>query len=319
MNHIVHPIILCGGSGTRLWPLSTSKTPKQFLALTSDRSMIKETADRFAASHEAEVSFEPPLVVGSARHEALLTKDLPGARKILEPFGRNSAPAVAAACLARQPDDLVLILSADHSIRNVPAFHRAIVTAAGSAEQGKIVTFGIKPTYPATGYGYIKASGKTELNTAIAIDTFVEKPPLVDAEAFLKAGTYFWNAGIFLFKVSTMLDALAAHAPKVLKGTKEAMGDMSRSRILLDAEAFRATPNISIDFAVMEHATNIEMVPVDMDWSDVGGYLALHELMTTDPNQNATIGPVIAENSTGLYVRSEGPRISVSGMHDLAI
>ncbi len=319
MSQIVHPVILCGGSGTRLWPLSTPSTPKQFLALTSDRSMIEETADRFTSSHEAAVSFAKPLVVGSAKHETLLSVNLPEARQILEPLGRNSAPAVAAACLAYKPDDLVLILSADHSIRNVPAFHRAIVAAADAAERGAIVTFGIKPTHPATGYGYIKAAGEAELNTAIAVETFVEKPPLADAEAYLKAGTYFWNAGIFLFKASTMLEALAAHAPDVLAGTKRAMGDTSRARILLDEQAFETTPSISIDFAVMEHATNVEMVPVDMDWSDVGGYPALHELMTEGPSENATVGPVIAQDSTGLYVRSEGPLVTVSGVSDLAI
>lgn len=319
MSQIVHPVILCGGAGTRLWPLSTPATPKQFLALTSDKSMITETADRFASSHESGVSFGAPLVVGSAKHQSLLSANLPNARQILEPFGRNSAPAVAAACLAYAPDDLILILSADHSIRNVPAFHRAIVTAAQSAAGGAIVTFGIKPTYPSTGYGYIKAVGEAEENTAIAVETFVEKPPLADAEAYLKAGTYFWNAGIFLFKASTMLEALQTHAPEVLAGTKKAMGESTGDTILLDADAFEATPSISIDFAVMEHAENVETVPVDMDWSDVGGYPALHELLADDPEGNAITGRAVVRDSTGLYVRSDGPVISVSGVSDLAI
>ncbi|MEO0607618.1 MAG: AGE family epimerase/isomerase [Pseudomonadota bacterium] len=319
MGQIVHPVILCGGAGTRLWPLSTPATPKQFLALTSDKSMITETADRFASSHEDAVSFGAPLVVGSAKHQALLADNLPNARQILEPFGRNSAPAVAAACLAYQPDDLILILSADHSIRNVPAFHRAIVTAANAAARGAIVTFGIKPTYAATGYGYIKAAGQAAPDTAIAVEQFVEKPPLADAEAYLKAGTYFWNAGIFLFKASSMLEALKAHAPDVLAGTEAAMGDGARETILLDADAFEQTPSISIDFAVMEHAKNVETVPVDMDWSDVGGYPALHELLADDPQGNAVTGRAVIRDSSGLYVRSDGPVISVSGVSNLAI
>lgn len=319
MNQIVHPVILCGGSGTRLWPLSTPGKPKQFLALTSDKSMITETADRFVTSHEAALSFAGPLVVGSAKHEKLLSQNLPGARQILEPFGRNSAPAVAAACLAYQPDDLILILSADHSIRNVPAFHRAIATAAAAAERGAIVTFGIKPTYPSTGYGYIKTVGTPALNEAIAVETFVEKPPLAEAEAYVKAGTYFWNAGIFLFKARTMLDALQAHAPEVLSGTRKAMGDPAAARTLLDPAAFEATPSISIDFAVMEHAENVETVPVDMDWSDVGGYPALHELLTSGPKENAVTGPALVRDSSGLYVRSDGPVIAVSGLENFSI
>lgn len=319
MNQLVHPVILCGGSGTRLWPLSTPARPKQFLALTSDKSMIAETADRFTSSHDAAVAFAAPLVVGSAKHEKLLTDNLPEARQILEPFGRNSAPAVAAACLAYQPDDLILILSADHSIRNVPAFHSAIATAAKAAARGAIVTFGIKPTYPATGYGYIKTVGTPSLNQAITVERFVEKPPLADAEAYVAAGTYFWNAGIFLFTARTMLDALQAHAPDVLAGTRKAMHDPMAKRALLDPAAFEATPSISIDFAVMEHAENVETVPVDMDWSDVGGYPALHELLTTGPTENAVTGPAVIRDSSGLYVRSDGPVIAVSGLENFSI
>ena len=168
MSHIVHPVILCGGSGTRLWPLSTPEMPKQFKALTSEKSMIEETADRFVSSSDPSLSFTTPLVVGSVKHLHLLEQTLPDARKILEPFGRNSAPAVAAACLASEPDDLILILPADHSIQDVPAFHLAIAAAAKAAEDGAIVTFGIEPTHPATGYGYIKAAQADALMTEMA-------------------------------------------------------------------------------------------------------------------------------------------------------
>lgn len=319
MNHIVHPVILCGGSGTRLWPLSTPETPKQFLALTSSKSMIEETADRFAHTNETALSFTLPMVVGSQKHERLLSQKLLASRKILEPFGRNSAPAVAAACLAYQPDDLILILPADHNILDLAAFHRAIAAATVAANEGAIVTFGIAPTYPATGYGYIKAADIGALNTPIAVDEFVEKPKLEVAEEYLKAGSYYWNAGIFLFKANIMMEALQAYAPDVLSGVEAAMKDTSGATVHLDPVAFGQTPSISIDYAVMENAANVQTVPVNMGWSDVGGYPALHELLTGGGKENCLTGPVLAQDSEGLYVRSEGPVISVSGLKDLVV
>ncbi len=319
MTHTIHPVILCGGSGTRLWPLSTTERPKQFLALTSDKSMIEETAARFAKSHISSIVFSEIKVVGSKRHAKLLDATLPKASKILEPFGRNSAPAVAAACLSYGEDDLILILPADHDIVDIPAFHQAIEIAADAAERGAIVTFGIEPTHPATGYGYIKAqTGGSE--KALPVEAFVEKPDLETAEAYLADGTYYWNAGIFLFKANTMLSALEAFAPKVLAGVKRAMAQSDdQSLVHLDQDAFRATPSISIDYAVMEKAKNVRTVPVSMGWSDVGGYRALHDLLTDDTGENYTSGPVVIENSTGLYVRSEGPVISINGVSDLVV
>ncbi|MEL6724929.1 MAG: AGE family epimerase/isomerase [Pseudomonadota bacterium] len=315
----IHPVILCGGSGTRLWPLSTPARPKQFLSLTSDQCMIEETAARFAHSHLSSIAFSSIKVVGSKQHAKLLDSTLPEASKILEPFGRNSAPAVAAACLSYGTNDLILILPADHDIVDVPAFHQAIEIAADAAKQGAIVTFGIEPTHPATGYGYIKAqTGATE--AALPVDAFVEKPDLETAESYLAAGAYYWNAGIFLFKASTMLAALNEFAPDVLAGVKRAMAQSDdQSLVHLDPEAFRATPSISIDYAVMEKAKNVKTVPVSMGWSDVGGYRALHELLTEDAGENYTSGPVVIENSKGLYVRSEGPVISINGVSDLVV
>lgn len=319
MSHIVHPVILCGGSGTRLWPLSTPELPKQFLALTTDKSLIEDTADRFADSSVAGVSFGRPLVVGSQKHARLLDRVLPDARKILEPFGRNSAPAVAAACLAYSPDDLILILPADHSIQDVPAFHRAIAAAAEAAKSGAIVTFGIAPTHPATGYGYIKARETGGLNIPVQVEEFVEKPDLAVAKSYLDAGTYYWNAGIFMFKARVMLEALQTHAPEVLSGTRAALSDLAAETIHIAPEAFADTPSISIDYAVMERAKNVQTVPVNMAWDDVGGYPALHEMLVQSPTDNHTHGPVLVENATGLYVRSEGPIIAVSGLSDLVI
>lgn len=319
MTKTIHPVILCGGSGTRLWPLSTPDHPKQFLSLTSDKSMIEDTAERFETAQHPGLAFTRPLVIGSKRHESLLNTKLPDARKILEPMGRNSAPAVAAACLVYDREDLVLILPADHDIQNVPAFHAAIAIAAEAAESGAIVTFGIEPTHPATGYGYIKTHGERGARGALPVEKFVEKPDVETAKGYLEAGGYFWNAGIFLFKASVMLDALEGYAPDVLSGTRNAMAGKVGDAVHLDPALFAATPSISIDYAIMERAPNVQTVPVSMGWSDVGGYRALHELLTASNGENHTSGPVHIQNSTGSYVRSEGPVITVNGVSDLVI
>lgn len=281
--------------------------------------MIAETAARFSTNTISNLSFAKPLVVGAEKHEKLLEDALPIARMILEPIGRNSAPAVAAACLAYAVEDLVLILPADHDIQDVPAFHHAIEIAARAANDGAIVTFGVEPTHPATGYGYIKSIPDAS-EEALSVEAFVEKPDLKMAQAYIADGSYFWNAGIFLFKAKTMLQALSHFAPDVLIGTRHAMGNTDdQDRVRLGARAFSETPSISIDYAVMEKADNVKTVPVSMGWSDVGGYRALHELLTNSPTENYTNGRVIVENSKGLYVRSEGPVVTVNGVSNLVV
>lgn len=319
MTKTIYPVILCGGSGTRLWPLSTPSKPKQFEKLTSSKSMIEETADRLATSTVASIAFHSPLIVGSKKHAHLLDQVLPNASKILEPCGRNSAPAIAAATLSHSPDDLILILPADHSIRDVPAFHKAIEAAAEAALANSIVTFGVEPTYPAIDYGYIRVDTPGMHNTPIGVRDFVEKPDLETAEAYLQSGAYYWNAGIFLFKAQVMLDALEAHAPEVLKSVRSAMPSKRSRNQLLESGAFSTAPSISIDYAVMEHAENVKTVPVDMAWSDVGGYASLHELLAKSSTENYTQGPVLVENSEGLYIRSDGPTIAVNGVSNLVI
>ncbi len=318
MADLIHPVILCGGSGTRLWPLSTPEHPKQFLALTSDKPMIVETADRFGASHVDGLSFAETLVVGSQKHKTLLQKTLPRAKLILEPFGRNSAPAVAAACLAVQPEDLLLILPADHNIRNVEAFQAAIAIAAKAANDGAIVTFGIEPSHPATGYGYIKAKPQPGAKV-LDVDRFVEKPPEEKAMAYLAEGNYFWNAGIFLFRADTMLAALKEHAGDILPPVQLALGTPSEAANLLQPEAFAQAPDISIDYAVMERADNVQVVPVEMGWSDVGGYEALVEMFADAEGCNVTTGPVAEYETKNLYVSSDGPVIAVGGVSDLNV
>ncbi|MEM6534529.1 MAG: AGE family epimerase/isomerase [Pseudomonadota bacterium] len=318
MSECICPVILCGGSGTRLWPLSTPDRPKQFLPLTSNKPMIVETADRFAETLADGIAFGRLLVVGSDHHRADLEQVLPTARLILEPMGRNSAPAVAAACLASKPDDLLLILPADHSIKDIAAFHGAISCAAPAARSGAIVTFGIQPTYAATGYGYIKAK-PAKRKKVFDVDQFVEKPELATAEQYLAAGTYYWNAGIFLFQASTMQAALAAHAPDIIPAVEAALGNGASDILELDKSAFARAPNISIDYAVMEHAENVKVVPVDMGWSDVGDYQALWDLLADGGDDTVTAGRVVAQNTKRLYVNTEGPLVAVRGVSDLVV
>ncbi|MEQ8403776.1 MAG: AGE family epimerase/isomerase [Oceanicaulis sp.] len=308
-NGKITPVILCGGGGTRLWPLSTSRRPKQFLALAGDRTMLSETARRVADPER----YERPLAIGGARHAALLHASLPDADILLEPEGRNSAPPIAAACLLAAPEDLLLVLPADHHIADLDAFRRAVDAGARAAGGGRIVTFGIKPDHPATGYGYIEEEAAAE-DGARPVRRFVEKPDRETAQGYLETGGFYWNAGIFLFRAQVMLDALKAHAPDILNGVDHALvnGRLDRAR-------FARVREESIDFAVMEHARNIEVVPVSMGWSDLGDYRALHEISASDADAPVLLGPVAATDSRRLFVHSTGPRVAVHGVEDIAV
>lgn len=242
---------------------------------------------------------------------------MPNAEFILEPFGRNSAPAIAAACLVCAPEELLLILSADHHIEKPQVFLNAVKVAEQHALSGSIVTFGIQPTFPATTYGYIEAAQSgDQVKEAL---NFVEKPEAATAENYLKAGRYFWNAGIFLFKAGVMLDAFERYSPRVLEQTRAALGRPSQRTWNLDPERFQSVENISIDYAIMERSPNIQVLPVDMGWSDVGGYDALWEMSAMDDDSNVTHGPVVVEKSNRLFVRSEGPVVCVSGLKDCVV
>ncbi|TRO95885.1 hypothetical protein FKB34_05810 [Glycocaulis profundi] len=317
-SNAVRPFILCGGSGTRLWPLSTPARPKQFMALSGPKAMAALTADR-VSGEAAGVRFLPVAAIGSARHETLLRRTLPRAGLILEPFGRNSAPAVAAASLCSAPDDLVLILPADHHIADVPAFHAAIAKGAEAARDGRIVTFGIAPDHPATGYGYIESDPADGEVRPVA--RFVEKPDRGTAEGYLKTGRYLWNGGIFLFRADVMTDALGRHAPAILSAVREALGDtgpLDEGEIrALDRALFDACPSDSIDYAVMERDDRISVTPVDMGWSDLGDHGALHALSADGGDVTAT-GPVVSHLASG-FARSEGPVIALHGIKDVAV
>jgi len=305
---MIRPVILCGGGGTRLWPLSTSRRPKQFLSLSGSRSMLAETAARVSDP----TRFSRPLAIGTARHANLLRDCLPSANILLEPVGRNSAPPIAAACLLSAHDELLLILPADHHIEDVPAFLKAIEIGAQAAESGQIVTFGIEPDHPATGYGYIEAGEGEQTRPVVR---FVEKPDHDTATTYLSTGRFFWNAGIFLFRAGVMMEALKTHAPDILAGVRTALKDGS-----LDRAAFTAVRSESIDYAVLERARNITVVPISMGWSDLGDFRALHAAgAELSADGVVAHGRVATTDTSNAYIRGEGVQVAVHGLDDVAV
>ena len=316
------PVILSGGGGTRLWPLSTPDKPKQFLALTDERTMFQLTVLRTASGE----GFADPLVVANAAHADIIEAQLNeigagAATLLLEPCARNTAPAIALAAHAcDDPDSLLLVMPSDHVIADVSAFHRAIATAAKLAADGWLVTFGIGPTGPETGYGYIE-SGEELGEGARAVTRFVEKPDLENAKAMLAKGGYFWNGGIFLFRAGTLVEALDEHAPDASAAAAKAIASTSRDGNILypDQAAFAASPSISIDYAVMERAAKVATVPVSMGWSDVGSWDALYDIGSANADGNVLSGNVRTVEAQGNFIRSDGIRVSALGVEGLII
>jgi mannose-1-phosphate guanylyltransferase len=315
------PVILSGGAGTRLWPLSSQTRPKQFLALTGERTMLQETALRVS---DAEV-FAPPLVIGSAGHAALLAEQLAEighspAGLILEPSARSTAPAIGLAALAVDPDALLLVMPSDHVVGDAAAFRDAVDAARPFAEQGWLVTFGIRPTRAETGFGYIRR-GEALAPGVHRVERFVEKPDAAAARAYVEAGGYDWNGGIFLFRAGRYLEALAAHAPAILEAVSAAMAAAARAgaEIRPDAGRFAASPSVSVDYAVMEKDDRVAVVPVEMGWADIGSWDALHELRARDERGNVATGPATLIDSDNCLVHSEGKRVVAVGVSDLII
>lgn len=321
----ITPVLMSGGSGSRLWPLSREAYPKQLLPLLGQGSLLQETLRRVSGSSQ----FGAPLVIANAEHRFLIAEQLremgcPDATIVLEPFGRNTCPAAAVAAIlaSRQnPESLILLMPADHSIGNVPAFQAAVEAGRKAAEQGSFVLFGITPTAPATGYGYIQCGDSLDDPRIRQVLRFKEKPDASTAEAYLASGAYAWNSGIFLLPARRFLEELQRLAPQLLKACTQAVDKAAADLdfLRLDPVAFQQVPDISIDYAVMEQTPHAVVVPVDCAWSDIGAWSALWELAAKDQDGTATLGDVVALDSQGCYIRSDGPLVAAVGLTDLIV
>ncbi|PHZ85943.1 mannose-1-phosphate guanylyltransferase/mannose-6-phosphate isomerase [Paremcibacter congregatus] len=317
------PILLSGGSGSRLWPLSRATYPKQFLAMNSEFSMFQETLRRLnGLDHQA------PIVICNADHrflaaEKLRELEITAQNIILEPMGRNTAPAIAIAALEalkQGGDPVLLVLPADHTIQDAPAFHVAIRKAEKLALEGALVTFGVVPKSPHTGYGYIKR-GTTEKNGGYDVVQFVEKPDLATAETFLSSGDYLWNGGMFMFRASRYLAELEKYNPDVVThctaALEQAEADFDFTR--LNSDAFAKCPGISIDYAVMEQTTEARVVPLDAGWSDIGSWSSLWDVCDKDDNGNTLTGDIITDNTRNSYIFAEHKLVTTIGIDELIV
>lgn len=322
----IHPVILSGGSGTRLWPLSRQAYPKQLLPLMSERTMLQETAARTAS----DPGFVDPIIVCSDEHRFLVAEQLQDAgieprRIVLEPVARNTAPAAAVAALlvvAEDPEGVMLVQPSDHHIADAVAFRKAVSAGLGAAKQNFLCTFGIKPTRAETGYGYVAAGIPIEeADGAVRVDRFVEKPDLEDAQRYLADGTYHWNSGIFLMPAAFYLEELRRLQPAMVDACERAIaeGRHDLDFFRLDSTAFGRAPNLSIDHAVMEHAEHAAMVPVEMGWSDIGSWRSLREVKNRDEAGNVTEGDVVLDRVRNSYVRGDGHLIAAIGIEDLIV
>jgi mannose-1-phosphate guanylyltransferase/mannose-6-phosphate isomerase len=321
----VYPVILSGGAGSRLWPLSRRLLPKQLLPLAGSRTMIQETALRFSRDQFANCT-----IICNEEHRFLIAEQLreagvKNATIVLEPVGRNTAPAAAIAALSvarAESEGIVLLLPSDHVIEDIDAFHKAVATAVTAAESDTIVTFGIKPRAPETGYGYICAGDVLAGTTGcLRVQRFVEKPDRAAAEKYIADGNYYWNGGIFLFKASALLKELERLQPAMLAACKTSFEKARKDLdfIRLEEESFKSSPAQSFDYAVMEHTTRAAIVPVEMGWSDVGSWHALWDITEKSDTGNATKGDVIAERVRNSYLRSDGPLLAAVGVEDLVV
>ncbi|EPC2199744.1 mannose-1-phosphate guanylyltransferase/mannose-6-phosphate isomerase [Escherichia coli] len=320
---MIIPIIMAGGSGTRLWPLSRSLYPKQFLSLTNENSLLQETLKRLDG-----LNCLPPVIVSNNEHRFIVAEQLrqfgvDDFQIILEPVGRNTAPAVALAALKAlelHGDHHMLVLAAEHAIQDIEAFHAAVLAAEQESVDNKLVTFGIVPTKPETGYGYIK-KGEQVKNSVFKVNSFVEKPDLETAKNYLEQKCYLWNSGMFMFKASVYLDELKKFRPDILAACKESLSSASTDLdfIRLNSDVFAECPDESIDYAVMEKTQDCVVIPLDADWSDIGSWTSLWEISEKDEHENVSHGDVINYNSRNNYIYSEGSLISTVGVNNLII
>lgn len=315
----ITPVILCGGAGTRLWPLSRLARPKQLLALTGEATLLQMTAERVREP----ALFEPLWLVAAGPQAPAIDAQLGSATlglMILEPVARNTAPAIALAALRAAPESQMLVLPSDHLIRDTAAFRAAVSRGAKAARDDWIVTFGMAPDRAETGFGYIER-GEAIADGVFRATRFIEKPDIATAEKFLASAGFDWNCGIFLFRAGAMVAALERHAPEVLAAAQAALAaaEDQDGRLRPDGTAFAAAPSISIDHALLEKADRVAVVPLDAGWSDIGSWDALHEVGAKDEAGNVTQGQAAAVGSTGCLIRSEGPVVTAVGVEDLII
>ncbi|WP_066018124.1 mannose-1-phosphate guanylyltransferase/mannose-6-phosphate isomerase [Endozoicomonas atrinae] len=343
------PVIMSGGSGSRLWPQSRALNPKQFLPLVNEQTMLQNTVARLDGLD----AVGAPVVIANEDHRFLVAEQLRQMGRsaeaiILEPVGRNTAPAVALAALKAQNsqpathnDPILLVLAADHVIQDEKAFHLAVEAALPAAMEGKLVTFGIVPTHPETGYGYIKAGEQligngeegvavqhaepkthnSSLTSIYSVEQFVEKPDQETAQGYLASGDYYWNSGMFLFKAFRYLEELKQFRPDILEACEKAMAIQSQDLdfVRLDEDAFKACPDDSIDYAVMEKTTDAVVVPLDAGWSDVGSWSSLADISEKDELGNAVLGDVLLHDTRNTYVRSDKKLIATVGVDELVV
>jgi mannose-1-phosphate guanylyltransferase/mannose-1-phosphate guanylyltransferase/mannose-6-phosphate isomerase len=316
----ITPVVLCGGSGTRLWPRSRKSMPKPFLPLVGDSTLFEATLLRCADTE----TFADPVVVTGNAHLAHVEAQLPDparATVIVEPEARNTAAAIALAALRLPEDAVMLVCPSDHHIGDRAAFVASARAAAALAAQGWLVSFGITPTHPETGFGYVKSGEEIAGAGGFKVDRFVEKPDIERAMQFLAEGTYSWNGGIFAFRAGTFLGELAEHRPQIAAAARAAVaaGHQDGNRFHPDPALFAQIESESVDYAVMENTGRAAMVPAAMAWSDIGNWQALHEALPCDEAGNAVRGNVELRDCTNVMVQSDGPRVSVVGASNLIV
>ena len=323
MEHLpLVPVVLAGGSGTRLWPLSRLDAPKQMLPLLGEKTMLRMTIERV---HEI-AERRPPVIVCNVAHADIVRREMQAAGEsagtvVVEPVGRNTAPAVAVAAelASGDPKVLLLVMPADQLIQDVSGFQAAVEAGRKAAAEGALVTFGIEPTHPATGYGYIHAPSDEIIRPVTA---FVEKPDRSTAEGFLHSGGYLWNSGMFLLRADCYLTELERFAPNVAAaaaGAARLAATDEDGIVHLDAAAFAASPSISIDYAVMEHTAHASVVPMSVGWSDIGSWDSLFDATDVDADGNTLVGDVVAHATTQSYIRSDGPLVATSHLMDVIV
>ncbi|PRD17039.1 mannose-1-phosphate guanylyltransferase/mannose-6-phosphate isomerase [Pantoea coffeiphila] len=322
---MILPVIMAGGTGSRLWPMSRELYPKQFLRLNGDQSMLQDTITRLA-----DLNVSEPLLICNEQHRFLAAEQLRQINQlsnniILEPMGRNTAPAIALAALSSTKngdDPILLVLAADHVIDDIVSFHNAVHAAVPLAEQGKLVTFGIVATGPETGYGYIQR-GDSFGDSAFNVKRFVEKPDLPTATEYLASGEYYWNSGMFLFSAKRYLEELGEFRPDILAACQLAIADVKidsvQDFIRVDLEAFSACPDESVDYAVMEKTTDAVVIPLDAGWNDVGSWSALWEVNEHDDNGNALTGDIFTHKTTNCYINTDDTLVAAIGVENLVI